>query len=184
MSKATRAGKPVDLPIYGDAEHNINVYHAIGALVINWANDESWFRGMLTPFFDGDRHSAAIAWFSHNSSANRIALVLRLCRQHIKDRALLSEIEKVHTEFSGCSKIRNFFCHGTYSYADDGKLASVENVTLSQEGKPLRPETRALDKQTLNSVVETARRLADLNELLSELPNKIGDILKAQRSKP
>ena len=49
-----RKGKPVDLPIYGDAEHNINVYHAIGVLVINWAADESWFQAMLRPFFGGN----------------------------------------------------------------------------------------------------------------------------------
>lgn len=123
-----RKGKPVDLPIYGDAEHNINVYHAIGVLVINWAADESWFQAMLRPFFGGDKWSAAVAWYSFNSTANRLELVLRLCRQNIDDAALLAEIEAAHTEFAGCTKVRNYFCHATYMYADDGN-----DITRSPE---------------------------------------------------
>jgi hypothetical protein len=69
-------------------------------------------------------------------------------------------------------------------YADDGKLASANNVTLSQEGKPLRLEERPLGRQTLNQIVEAARRLADLNEPLSKLPDRIDDALRAQRSRP
>lgn len=179
-----RKGRPVDLPVYGEAQHNMGVYQAIGVLVVNWAADESWFQAMLAPFFGGDKWSAAIAWYSYNSTANRLELVLRLCRQHIDDAALLSEIEAAHTEFTGCSRVRNYFCHATYMYADDGKLASANNVSLSQTGRPLRLEERALGPQTLNQITDAARRLADLNEVLAKLPDRISRTLRAQRLKP
>jgi hypothetical protein len=179
-----RRGKPVDLPLYGDVGFNINVYDIIGALVINWANDECWFQAMLKSLLGGDGNSAAIAWYSHNSTASRIDFVMRLCRQHIADPALLAEITAARSEFAGCTKIRNFFCHATYSYDAGGKLASADNVNLSDEGNPIRVETRFLDRQTLNQIIETTKRLADLNETLSGLPAKIEAALKGPPSTP
>jgi hypothetical protein len=40
-------GEPIDLPVYGDAEHNMGIYQAIGVLVINWDSDERAFPAML-----------------------------------------------------------------------------------------------------------------------------------------
>jgi len=62
-------GKPIDLPVYGDAEHNMRIYQAIGVLVINWGSDESVFLAMLQALLAGDKSSATIVWASfHNTS--------------------------------------------------------------------------------------------------------------------
>jgi hypothetical protein len=57
-------GKPIDLPVYGDAEHNMGIYQAIGVLVITWGSDESVFLAMLQALLGGDKQTAIIVWFS------------------------------------------------------------------------------------------------------------------------
>ena len=71
-------GKPIDLPVYGDAEHNIRIYHAIGVLVINWGSDESVFLAMLQALLGGDKQTAIVLWFSFYNTTSRLDLVRRL----------------------------------------------------------------------------------------------------------
>ena len=79
MPKYSRAkGKPFDLPVYGDAEHNIRIYQAIGVLVINWGSDESVFLAMLQALLGGDKQTAIIVWFSFYNTTNPLDLVRRL----------------------------------------------------------------------------------------------------------
>ena len=182
--KPSSKGKPVDLPVYGDAAHNMGVYHAIGVLVINWAIDESVCLAVLQTLLHGDKPSAVIAWYAHNSTAARLELVSALCRQRINDEILCSDVLRILTEFGGYTKVRNFFCHATYVPAKDGKLRAVEGVTLSQEGKPLRVTQRLLDRETLNDVTSTARKLADMNQALWGVVKRIEDALGVPPSRP
>jgi hypothetical protein len=183
MSKKS-GGKPVDLPIYGDAAHNMAVYHAIGVLVINWAIDESVFRAMLQALMRGEMETAAVAWFSHHNTAARLELVSRLCRQHIDDAALVADTEAAIKDFSGCTAVRNFFCHATYHMNAEAELQSAESINLMQVGKPLRRDARLLDKQSLNHIIDAASKLADMNEALWSLVEKIETALGVPHVKP
>jgi hypothetical protein len=123
-------GKPIDLPVYGDAEHNMRIYQAVGVLVINWGSDESLFLAMLQALLAGDKPSAIITWASFHNTANRLELVRRLTRQHVTDKALRADIESAISEFAGCTKTRNFFCHAAYGFDDQARLAVAHSINL------------------------------------------------------
>jgi hypothetical protein len=167
-------GKPVELPVYGDADHNLGIWCAIGVLVVNWDSDESVFLGMLQALLGGDKETAIIAWLSFHNTANRLELVRRLTKQHVTDKALRADIESAVVEFGGCTKTRNFFCHAAYGGDDEARLRVAHSISLSDDGEQLiRDASRPLDRSTLNDVTETARRLADLNPVLWDLVRRI-----------
>jgi hypothetical protein len=177
-------GKPIDLPVYGDAELNMRIYQAIGGLVINWGSDESVFLAMLQALLTGEKFSAIIVWLSFHNSANRLELVRRLTKQQVTDEALRDEIESAITEFEGCTKTRNFFCHAAYGQDDEGRLAIAHNMRLSDDTPPwVRDTSRPLDRANLQNVVETARRLADLNPVLWALVGRLEDALQIPSAK-
>src|SRR6266446_391498 len=177
-------GKPIDLPVYGDAEHNIRIYHAIGVLVINWGSDESVFLAMLQALLAGDKPSAIITWASFHNTSNRLELVRRLIRQHVTDKALRADVQSAIAEFGGCTKTRNFFCHAAYGGDDQAGLTVAHSITLSDdEGSLIRDASRPLDRASLNEIVETARRLADLNPVLWELVSRLEDALQVPLAK-
>jgi hypothetical protein len=172
-------GRPIDLPVYGDAQHNMGIYHAIGVLVINWGGDESVFQAMLQALLAGDKYSAIITWASFHNTANRLELVRRLTRQHITDKALRRDIESAITEFAGYTRTRNFFCHAAYGSDDQARLTVAHSINLTDnDAAPIRDASRLLDRAALNDIVETARRLADLNPVLWELVSRLEDALQ------
>jgi hypothetical protein len=185
MPKYSREkGKPFDLPVYGDAEHNMGIYHLIGVLVINWGTDESIFLAMLQALLGGDKQTAIIVWFSFYNTTNRLELVRRLIKQHVTDKALQADIESAMVEFLGCTKTRNFFCHAAYSPDDKARLSVAHSISLSDNGEPLiRNAPRLLDRSTLNDIGETARRLADLNPVLWGLVRRLEEALQVPPEK-
>lgn len=176
-------GKPINLPVYGDAGHNIGIYHAVGVLVINWSSDESVFLALLQALLGGDSGSARVVWFSHHNTATRLEVISRLARENLRDTALVADISAILADFGGCSKIRNFFCHAIYESDDSGKLWRVHGATLSEEGAPIRIDTRNLDRANLNIIVETARNLADMNEPIWRLVVRVEDALRVPLAK-
>ena len=185
MPKYSREkGKPIDLPVYGDAEHNMGIYQAIGVLVINWGSDESVFLAMLQALIGGDKQTANIVWFSFYNTTNRLDLVRRLIKQHVTDKALQADIENAVVEFLGCTKTRNFFCHAAYSNDDQARLSVAHGASLPDNGEPLiRDNSRLPDRSALNDIVETAGRLADLNPVLWGLVRRLEDGLQVPPEK-
>jgi hypothetical protein len=187
MAKYPREkGKPIDLPVYGDGEHNMRIYQAIGALVITWGTDESWFLAMLQALLACDKRSAMITWASFHNTASRVELVRHLARQHVTDKALRADLESAITEFAGCTKTRNFFCHAAYGCDEEGRLAVAHNISLSAPdsgASPIVDASRPLDRANLQQLTETTRRLADLNPILSELVARLGHALQVPPAK-
>jgi hypothetical protein len=147
--------------------------------VINWGSDESVFLAMLQALLGGNKKTANIVWFSFYNTTNRLDLVRRLIKQHVTDKALQADIESAVVEFLGCTKTRNFFCHAAYSTDDQARLSAAHSASLSDNGEPLiRDNSRLLDRSALNDIVETARRLADLNPVLWGLVRHLEDALQ------
>jgi len=179
-------GKPIDLPMYGDAEHNMRVYQAIGVLVINWGSDESVFLAMLQALLGGDNPSAIITRNSFHNTASRLELLRRLARHHVTNKALRADLESAITEFAGCTKTRNFFCHAAYSMDHQARLAIAHSINLSDsdnDASPIRDASRPLDRANLQQIVETARRLADLNPILWKLVARVEQALRVPPAK-
>ena len=90
-----------------------------------------------------------------------------------------ADVENAVVEFLGCTKTRNFFCHAAYSTDDQARLSAAHSASLSDNGEPLiRDNSRLLDRSALNDIVETARRLADLNPVLWGLVRRLEDALQ------
>jgi hypothetical protein len=182
MSKKTswrRKGRPIQLPIPGDAKHNAGFMLAIGGLVIAWANNESVFLAMLQLLLKADTQTAHIVWHSHRTTQARLEMAARLARETIKDAKLLIDIERAISQFRGFSRVRNFFCHATYSYADDLRLQSATGVTLTQEGNPIRLEQKRMDGATLNEITSATMNLMDFNAEIWGVVSRLAEALGA-----
>jgi hypothetical protein len=132
---------------------DIKFRSALGSLVISWANNESVFHGMLRALLPSDDLSDAIVWHSLRTSHARLELIVRLCRDRLKKGRLLSDIETAVRHFKGLSKIRNFYCHAVFTYGpSDLHLYAASGITLSQEGDPVRFETKLINAATLNEI--------------------------------
>lgn len=164
-SKSKRSPKkrsPPRIPIYGSI-HNEGFCTAIGGLIINWSNNESVFRAMLQAFVAGDHKMAAIIWQSNFSTDVRLRLLWRLCRERIDDENLLGDIKDAIDKFRGCSKVRNFYCHATYEYDNEGHIITASSATTPDDGVPLKIDSREMTRGRLNEITSTTKKLAALN---------------------
>lgn len=177
------AHKPVELPVYGKADHNLGIYHAIGVLVINWATTESIFLAMLQALLGGDKKTALVVWFSHFNTATRIDVVSRMAREHLNDASLIIDIDSAAKKFGGASKVRNYYCHSAYRTGEENKLVRTYGGKISDEGKPIRIDARPLDTANLNIIVNTANQLWEMQEPLWNLVLRIEDTLQVPPSK-
>jgi len=153
---------------------------SIGNLIVNWANNESVFMAMLQVLIRAESHSAAIVWHSHRNSYARLDLVDRLCREQVKNAALLDELRRTIKRFKDLSLSRNFYCHATYRYDADLNLSTAAGVSSPAEGDPIAFETKRLDRATLNEIGQTSLALGQLNRQLWTLVDRLQTELEVQ----
>lgn len=181
MSKKAKGRSLGRVPIVGSASHNLPWYAAIGGLVVNWANNESVFIAMLQTLIAGGPHSAAIVWHSLRTTRARLELVDRLCREQVKDEALLKDIQKAISQFVGFSKMRHFYCHALYQYDSELRLAVATGATTPQDGDPIVFDRRQLDPAAMNGIKDTIIKLVEFNRALWELVVRLQTALGVQR---
>ena len=157
------------IPIHGKAAHNTAFLVSIGNLVVNWGNNESVFMAMLQLLVVGGKHSAAIVWHSHRTTHARLELVERLCRERLADEKLVKDILKAIENFKGLSRVRNFYCHATYSYDSELCFATASGASYMQEGYPIKFETKRMDRAMINEMADAALKLGELNGRLWKL---------------
>ena len=181
MTRTPKKVRSVGIHIHGNAAHNVGILAAIGGLVVNWGNNESVFLAMLQTLVKGAKLTAAIIWQSQKTSRPRLDLVARLAREQIKDAKLIEDIEEAIHIFSGLSRARNFYCHATYDHRmPDGAIIGASAMTLSEEGDPLRSETKHFDAGIINEINDTSMRLALLNRELWNIVIRMQDALGVQ----
>jgi len=169
------------VPIVGSADFNVPWYIAIGGLVVNWSNNESVFMAMLQALIASGDHSAAIIWYSHRTTRARLELVKRLCREQVKDEALLQDIQKAISQFGGFSRVRSFYCHAMYGYDSDLRLSSASGATMPQDGDAIMFENRHFDAATMNEIGNTITELVAFNRELWKLVDRLQTALGVQR---
>ena len=175
-----RRNKVAKVPIHGKAAHNAAFLTAIGGLVINWANNESVFMAMLQVLLAGGEFSAAIVWHSHRTTQARLELVGRLCRERVKDKALLEDIQRAISAFKSLSRSRNFYCHAMYRYDAELCLADAAGTTLTQEGEPIAFDVKRMDIATLNEISHVSMELAQFNRRVWDLVGRLQTALGVQ----
>lgn len=174
----TKTKKPVKVPIHGKADHNMAFHVSIGGLIINWSNNESVFLAMLQALVRGGPLSAAVIWHSHRTSIARIELVMRLCRERVKNGDLLEDLTKAAERFKNLSRTRNFYCHATYRYDSNLCLSHAQGITTLQEGKPISFEDKRMDRATLNEINRVSLDLGELNAALWSLVRRLHNELE------
>lgn len=177
--KPRKKAAPI-IHVYGDAAHNTAFVIAIGHLVINWANNESIFRAMLTALLredDPDSHRTEIVWFSLRNTQARLEIVWNLCRAEIKNESLLEDIGKALDHFRSLTDTRHFYCHAMYTYGPNKHLERALGVSLSRDGYPLRLTTKRFDSATLNEMQNVSTNLVKLNKKLWRLVTRLRDEL-------
>jgi len=183
MADDKKRGKIPRVPIHGKFAHNGAFLVAIGNLVVNWANNESVFLAMLQVLLSGGNHSAAIVWHSHRTTVSRLELVSRLCREQVKDKALVKEVTTAISRFKNLSRTRNFYCHATYHYDKELNLDSASGVTSTQEGDPLVFTEKQMDIAALNEISDVSTQLGEFNRHLWSLVERLQVELGVQRVK-
>lgn len=178
-----KANRVLSVPIMGNADHNSGFLIAIGGLVVNWANNESVFMALMQSLVSGGTHTATIIWHSLRTTQARMDLISKLAREQIRDEVLLKDLDKAIRDFKGLTGKRNFFCHSTYHYDKDLCLASVQGITLSQEGDPLRTDERRMDAAIANEIGTAIVELAKLNRRTWKLVARVENALGVQRVK-
>src|SRR5207302_1132151 len=121
---------------------NAVIYQSIGKLVVNWANNESVFLKLFQVAMSVEPFVANLIWSSQRTTAARLDLLLRFCQARIKDEEFLSAVLKAVKDFKGLTKVRNRYCHCLYEYDADGRLLGAQNVTVSDQGEPLRVDQK------------------------------------------
>lgn len=154
-----------DLPNLSPEEyHNMNYYHAIGQLVVNWANCESTLLSAFMLLTKRKREIADILWQSHRASNARIDLLWSLAREQIENQSLKDRFEEMLDHFKGLSRVRNKYCHATYVYGDKNELVELQSTYYSPQAKdPVQKDDRPLDLEALNEINSTIRLLTKLN---------------------
>ena len=168
------------VPIHGKAAHNAAFLVSIGNVVVNWANNESVFMGMLQVLIRGGSHTAAIVWYSHRTTNARLDLVDRLCREQVKNADLIDEVQRTIKRFKELSATRNFYCHATYRYHDSLDLRSATGVSSPKEGEPIVFETKRMDRAMLNEIGQSSLALGQLNRKLWTLVDRLQKELGVQ----
>ena len=165
---------PKKVPVAGDISHNHGFLLAMGGLLVNWANAESIFMAMLQAALGVDKFTAAIVWHSFRGNTKaRLDLTLRLCRERTNDTDLIEAIEGACSQFIGFSKVRNFFCHASYSYDAEGKLDFANGAELTHESDPIRFVMKPMDRATANEIIDAATKLAPFSEHCWDLAERI-----------
>lgn len=175
-----RKGRPVPIPIMGDAEHNAAIQIVIGGLVVAWANNESVFQVVLRCLLNTDEKAAAVAWYHQRTSQGRLDLIMKLARLRITDDKLLNDLAEIVGQFGTLSRRRNFYCHAVYDHGDAREIQSATGVTLTQDGYPIRVEKKWLNRATMNEIGQTVLALNQLNLHVWSVAKRIGIALQVQ----
>lgn len=179
--KGLPKGRTLTMPVMGAADYNSGFFLAIGQLVTLWANNESVFLAMLQVLMPDVGLTPSIVWYSLRTSAARRDLLSKLLRERVTDADLVKEIEAAIVAFRGPTTARNFYCHATYRYDDQKRLESVQGVTLSQEGVPIRFTTKKIGAAVANEIGNAIVDLAQLNGRLWNLVDRLADTLGVRR---
>lgn len=180
--KGLPEGRTLTIPVMGTADYNSGFLVAIGQLVVSWANNESVFLAMLQALMPDTGKSAAIVWYAQRTSQARLELLSKLIRERVRSAGLIADIEAAIRAFKGPTRTRNFYCHATYLYDREMRLAAARGVTLSQDGVPLRQTERTMDLAMANEVGNAIVELAVLNRQLWNLVDRLCDELGVQRA--
>jgi hypothetical protein len=125
---------------------------ALAALIIQWANCDTWLVRILALLFRIDYDRAHLIYASFTSSRARAELADRaaiMCLQHPRD---VRHLQKLLREFKGVTRTRNKFAHAQYTFTSQVlTYMSWEYFGQHFDGTNA-VEERVIDRNTLNEL--------------------------------
>lgn len=143
----------------------------LGQYVVNVSNNETLFLAILRILINGEENSAEMIWYSQKSTVGRLELVLRISRDQHPESLATEKLEQLAEQFKSLSRLRNFYCHASYTYEDDGNLNYATGATFRNIGTPIKITRKKITKGVINSIIDTMQKLTKLNGELWQLIN-------------
>ncbi|OKL42607.1 hypothetical protein [Pseudovibrio exalbescens] len=132
----------------------------IGTLNFSWSNNESLFVYVLMLLLSIDQKSAAIVFFTLNTSRARLDLIGRLSKTNLKDKQVRGELRGLIRQFERITKTRNELNHCMFVLDDHGAITHTHSMRV----------TETKEQVFLGRVRPVnAARLAELDTTLSKL---------------
>lgn len=182
MTRATAKPKPVKLTLFGDSTHNHPFFILIGQLIIHWANNESLFLRVLASLLNMNTETASVVFYSHKNTMGRLDLVSALARTRIKDNEIISEFDRLVSNFKGLSKKRNFFAHCMYSYeGNPPALSEATGMIFDNQSQSFRPAVVRMNAKTAREIDDANMKFVELNQRRWEFVHRLDDHLAEQQ---
>lgn len=135
----------------------------VGALVIQWADCETAFYGILETLVGRPNSGVGIVvWEAVRNTRDRLDLVAHLTKAQSLPPALEVAVGDAVARFRSVSKVRNFYCHAEYQSDDAGLITRIVSRKLIQEHEPLSLDSRPVGKGMINDIANTIRAAASL----------------------
>lgn len=170
------------------AKNSADLEVAIGVLVTNWANCETWFMRVFAILMRVDTKRADLMFASIGSFRGRLELVQRaaiMCLARPRDVRLL---QKLCREFRSVTELRNKVCHGEYSL-DPSRTYIVgiwsSNFSRSDFNGTNQYEHRYIDRGFINEMTNARTRAYSLAGRLQRfVKTKAEHVLEQPRDTP
>ena len=131
---------------------------------------------MLMLLLRVDFDSAAITFVSLNTTRARLDLIRRLAKAKCPDPTTIRKLERLIDRFNDCTKVRNYFNHCIYRLDETGRITHTNVLRVIEDKKGVRfAEIRAVDRNRLDEVASTIRKLTVLNRDLWSFLRELED---------
>lgn len=162
----------IEAAAHETADRRTFIMALIGNLVYSWANNESMFIHVLMVLMNTDETSAAVVFGSLNTTRARLDLVERLAKVKIQERNIHKGLERILSQFSELTKIRNEFNHCMYTLNERGEITHTHSIRMQQvRGKFQLGVVRKMDDARIKEMLEAVRAMTKLNrEIWDFLP--------------
>ena len=143
----------------------------VGLLVINSANAEGYFLGLLEAAWQDNDDRAAIAWASHRNTNARLDFALAALRRCNLSDELMAEIGDAAKVMKEQAPTRNFYVHGWWDLREEQEGPVIQSVSLDKKGAPLK--TKSMD-----NVFEVFDELDNASEKFAKLTDKLRSLVQ------
>ena len=168
----------IEAAAHGSASRRTFIMALIGNLVYSWANNESMFIYVLMVLMNTDEAAAAVVFTTLNTTRARLDLVERLAKIKIKDKSIQKALERIVTQFSELTKLRNEFNHCMYTLNERGEITHTHSIRLQEvRGKLQLGVVRKMDEARINDMRAAIRDMTKLNrDIWDFLPRLQGSL--------
>ncbi|MDX5593157.1 hypothetical protein [Pseudovibrio sp. SPO723] len=136
----------------------------IGTLNFSWSNNESLFVYVMMLLLGIDQKSAAIIFFTLNTSRARLDLVARLSKANLRNEAVRKELTSLIRKFEKVTRIRNELNHCMFTLSDQGAITHTHSMRITEtKDQVFLGRVRPVNAKRFQEIDETIANLKSFN---------------------